>query len=235
MIGRQKSRGAQLLSGSKYTRGRTFIETLFYVVVIGIFTLGVLKGTVFVETMRVVYVLYELPRYQNMVQRYLQDTGYLPGDDPGGPARWGREKSVVPFQNGFVTFAGDGLIQGALTVPTQPLGEVYTAWRDLRYVGYLDGDADVVGMSAMPENPFGGVYGFAEENFGLSQVICMTQVPGRAAEMIDRRLDDGTPHLGYMLATAQFDVDLQNLFEEPDEGSYDFEQTYILCTPYTPR
>tara|TARA_R110000868_G_scaffold53617_4_gene168001 strand:- start:1657 stop:1923 length:267 start_codon:yes stop_codon:yes gene_type:complete len=88
----------------------------------------------------------------------------------------------------------------------------------------------------MPENPFGGVYGFDEGNLGQSSgSLCTTRIPGRAAQMIDDRMDDGIINRGKVVATSRYDaVEAKNHFDAPDFEPYDFEKEYIICAPILP-
>jgi hypothetical protein len=110
------------------------------------------------------------------------------------------------------------------------------AWRDLRYAGLVKGDPKWAGESAAPENPFGGIYGFDEGNLGQSGgSLCATRVPGRAAQIIDRNMDDGVINKGRVVATSLYDVvGAHNHFNAPDSAPYDYAKQYIICVPILP-
>ncbi len=134
-----------------------------------------------------------------------------------------------------VSLAGNGKIDGLLDDPGNASGEQYMAWRDLRSAGLVEGDPTLLGQSARPENFFDGDFGFAENNLGLEQVLCLTRVPGRDAELIDKRLDDGSVSTGRLRGTSRWDpVYAKNQFDAPDTAPYDPEKTYIICLPSLP-
>jgi hypothetical protein len=134
-----------------------------------------------------------------------------------------------------VSFLGDGIIQGELDDPVNVSGEQYSAWRDLRAAGMMEGDPALVGKSAQPENIFDGFFGFAQDNLGLQQVLCLTKVPGRDAQLLDTKLDDGNIATGRLRGTSRWDpAHAKNHFTTPDIAPYDPQKTYIICLPYLP-
>ncbi len=65
--------------------------------------------------------------------------------------------------------------------------------------------------------------------------LCATRVPGRAAQMIDDRMDDGRIDRGRVVATSRYDpADAKNHFDAPDSDPYDIEKEYIICAPILP-
>lgn len=191
-----------------------------------------LKGRELVHLMRGMVTANHLVEFQADLRAYEAQYGALPGDDPKAPRLWGRTNSIYMVNGVGVSHAGDERITGLLSDYANATGEQFDAWRDLRAAGIVDGPTDLVGRSAMPENLFGGSFGFAEDNFGLKNVICATQIPGDVALRIDDRLDDGKIDTGSVRATSRWDpIEAKNHFETSDEEPYDPLKTYIICVP----
>ncbi|MCC6914379.1 MAG: hypothetical protein IT566_11810 [Rhodospirillaceae bacterium] len=202
------------------------------VVILGFVFLMTLKGRELVHATRGMLTANQLQQFQDDIVKYQAQYRALPGDDLHAPRTWGRTGSIYVVNGVAVSFAGDDRISGLLSDYANATGEQFDAWRDLRSAGLLEGDIDLVGQSAMPENLFGGQFGFAEDNLGLNNVICATQIPGEAALKIDQRLDDGRIGTGSVRATSRWDpIDAKNHFDAPDETPYDPLKTYIICVP----
>jgi hypothetical protein len=213
-------------------RGIAPLVMIIAVMILGFAFVMTLKGVALVHGARAFIAANKFRQFQDQILLYENQYRALPGDDRGAPNRWGRPNSVYIVNGTPVSYVGDLRIHGLLSDYGNATGEQFDAWRDLRFSGLLDGDKELVGQSAMPENPFGGVYGFAEDNLGLKDVICATQVPGDAAAAIDRRLDNGVINTGIVQATSRWDpVEAMNHFEAPDEQPYDPLKTYIICVP----
>jgi len=218
--------------GRRSERGVAPLVMIVAVVVLGFAFVMTLKGVELVHGMRAFIAATKFRQFSDFISFYEDRYHALPGDDRQAPGRWGRPRSVYIVNDLPVSFDGDLRIQGSLSDYGNATGEQFNAWRDLRLAGLLDGDIELFGQSAMPENPFGGRYGFAEDNLGLRDVICATQVPGGAAAIIDQRLDDGTINTGVVQATSRWDpIDAMNRFDTPDVAPYDPLKTYIICAP----
>ena len=203
--------------------------------ILGVMFLFALKGAPLISSMRAFVMGRQIYQYQSAVLHYQADYQALPGDDEAAPERWGRPPSLFHTTNGNVSFMSDGKIDGLLSDPLNATGEQYLAWQDLRLGGYVDGDVKLVGQSAQPETRTGVIFGFAEDNLGLQQVLCLSKVPGRDAELLDKQLDDGNPATGRLRGTSKWDpIGAHNHFSEPDSAPYDPDKTYIICLPYLP-
>ena len=215
----------------RLNRGFSVIELAATTTILGIVLVMALKGAVFVETMRAFMVSYQMQHFQNRVLVYQVDYHNLPGDDPVAVRRFQRESAVRMLFNTPVSETGNNEIDGLLWDVTNANGEPFMAWRDMRYAKLIEGDPSLTGLSAMPENPFGGVYGFDEGNLGQQKgSLCVTKIPGRAAQM-----DDGIIYQGDVVATSKYDpAEAKNHFDAPDSEPYDFEKEYIICAPILP-
>ena len=216
--------------------GLTIIELAFTISIVGLLLFLTLKGTVMIESFRAVAVSYELEQHQRLVVGYQTDFRALPGDDPQAASRWRREPALTTIALGVpASLVGNDVLDGKLYDFSSPTGEQFTLWRDLRYAGMIDGNPALQGQSSLPENPFGGFYGFDEGNLGQkSGSFCATKIPGRAAEIIDKKLDDGKINSGKLIGTAKFSIEENNHFPAPDTAPYDIEKEYIICVPLLP-
>ncbi len=195
-----------------------------------------LKGAVLVDAIKAEVVRSEMQQFQASVGRFLTDYKELPGDSVAAERMWGREQSLSRTPSGqLAAMVNNGRIEGTFYDTGNAGGEQYNAWRDLRFAGMVTGDAALQGSSAMPENPFGGFYGFDEGNLGQkSGSICTSRIPGRSALQIDSRIDDGGINTGRMVATSKFSIEQNNHFEAPDSEPYNVEKEYIICVPLLP-
>ncbi len=219
----------------KAHRGFGIIELILVIFILGTVFLLTLKGTVLIAPLRSYAVAQQIGHYQSGMMQYQADLMAVPGDDVRGSERWKRAVALYNIGGAPVSFAGNSKIDGFLDDSSNAQGEQYVAWQDLRLGGYVNGDPTLAGQSARPENTFGGIFGFAEDNFGLQQVLCLTQVPGHDAQLIDKRLDDGDVSAGRMRGTSRWDpVEAKNHFSAPDSAPYNPEKTYIICLPYLP-
>ena len=216
-------------------RGFSALEFAVVIAILGVVFAMTLKGAAAIEVMRAIATVHQLRNYQNTVQSYLAQFGQLPGDDPTATTHWGRPAAMTVVDGISISLAGNGSIEGPLSDPLNPDGEQLLAWRDLRLSGILDGDRTLVGQSAQPEDYFGTIFGLAEDNFGLQQVLCAMHVPGKVARYIDQQMDDGQIGTGQIRATSRWDpVGAKNHFDAPDTAPYDPSKTYIICMPYQP-
>ncbi len=217
-------------------RGFAGLQVIIAVVILGAIFVMTLKGVALIEVARSLQAGFQLQQFQNRVMSYQVTYRALPGDDPLARGRYGRDEAVYLLFGAPVSFAGNQKIEGRLWDVVSASGEQFMAWRDLRYAGMIEGDPTVAGASAMPENTFGGVYGFDEGNLGQKDgSLCLTRVPGRAAQLMDRRLDDGVINKGRIVATSKYDpAGALNHFDAPDSEPYDFEKEYIICAPILP-
>ena len=219
------------------SRGMTVIELAFTISIIGVMMFFALKGGAMIEHMRALSTAYELEQYQRLILSYQADYRKLPGDDDNASRRWPtRPVALSPIGDGaMASLEGDGVILGEFYDLSNPVGEQFMVWSDLRHAGTVEGDPTLTGASALPDNPFDGFYGIDEGNLGQKAgSICATKIPGHSAQVIDDQLDDGKINTGKLVATSKFSIEENNHFDAPDTQPYDIEKEYIICVPLLP-
>jgi hypothetical protein len=221
---------------SAHERGATIIELAVGALLIGIVVTMTLKGSVMIETMKTQVVVSQLPRFQLNVLQYREDFRHLPGDDPAAERVWRRDPALTRIGGDTLALLnGNAKIEGKFYDFGNPSGEHFVAWQDMRFAGLVSGDPKLQGATALPENPFGGFYGFDQGNLGQKDgSLCATKIPGRAAQSIDKRLDDGKINAGRLVATSKFSIEDNNHFDAPDAEPYNVEKEYIICVPLLP-
>lgn len=216
-------------------RGMSIIELTMTVIVLGITFVFALKGSVLVDNMRAFMTQNKIQHLQNRIFLYQAQFNSLPGDDPQAGRRWRIPEAVIRVGDAFANSRGDGRVQGDFFDSLAPNGEQFMAWRHLRRAGLLDGDPEAVGLSALPENAYGGVIGLDEGNLGQKVgSMCTTRIPGAGALRIDKALDDGVINTGLVVGTSRYSVEENNHFSAPDSEPYNLEKEYIICVPIFP-
>ncbi len=231
-----KGSRVEMPSRSPGSRGFGLLEFIIAIVILGALILATLQGREMLISMRAMVTWRQIEQIQNKIEAYrAAHVGAFPGDDPKALRRYNRQPAMGRLGQTLIDQTNNGRIDGRLSDFSSPDGEQFMAWRDLRYDGLLDGDPSFQGSAAMPENPFGGVFGFDEGNLGLkTNSLCATQIPGSAASAIDRKLDDGVMATGRLVATGKDDPSEGNHFSAPDEGDYVIENKYIICYALLP-
>ena len=158
----------------KKNSGFTLIEIAIVLVIIGLLLGGVLKGQEMMTNAKIKRVSNDFNGISAAVFSYLDRYSFLPGDDLNAKSRWG---------DGASDGDGNGLVDDA---------EQADVWGHLHLSGLISG----TGTQA-PNHAFGGAIRIQNEGAGLSgAVICMLNMPGKTAEIIDRQVDDGNGNTG---------------------------------------
>jgi len=164
----------------KKQSGFTLIEIAIVLVIIGLLLGGVLKGQEMMTNAKIKRVANDFNGISAAAFSYLDRYSSFPGDDPNANARWG-----APLVSG----GGNGIING---------GEQPDVWEHLRASGLISGTGTVD-----PINSFGGRIRVQNNGAGLlGTVICMRNVPGKSAEILDRQVDDGVGNTGEFRQTV---------------------------------
>jgi len=194
----------------KRQTGFTLIEISIVLVIIGLLLGGVLKGQELIENAKIKRMNNDFSGIASATYSYLDRYNAIPGDDKNANARWG-------VGNGD----GKGSLSGNWDSTTAG-DETAIFWVHLRKSNLITGGDD----TALPVHAFGGKIGVADGLLGISgPVICMDNINGKRAEIIDRQLDDGNPKTGTLRATK-----LATLTTSvPTETSYVESDKYSIC------
>lgn len=204
-----------------------FVAALF---VGGALMLVVAQGAGLIDAAKVMVTAQQLRSLDAALRGFQDRYRALPGDGEDFDRLFHRPEARFFVDGGFIDRTGNGRIDGDFFDTLSPTGEQYMAWRDLRASGYWSGDAELIGVAAMPDNFFGGVMGFSATNLGLADVVCLTNVPGRAARALDDSLDDGVLATGRLRARVRETApELRNVYAAPGEGPYDDGAVYLVC------
>ena len=176
----------------KKQSGFTLIEIAIVLVIIGLLLGGVLKGQEMMTNAKIKRLANDFNGISAAAFSYLDRYSFLPGDDVNANARWG-----APLVSG----GGNGIINNA---------ERPDVWEHLRASGLITGTG-----TANPINSFGGIIRVQNNGAGLTgTVICMFNIPGKSAEILDRQIDDGVGNTGEFRQTVNsptYDLNVTNL------------------------
>lgn len=183
--------------------GFTLVEIAIVLVIIGLLLGGVLKGQELVEQSKIKRVVNDFNNISAAFSTYQDRYKALPGDDINAATRW---TTVIGGAAPATAGNGDNIM-------TSTLAQVFTgtaanegglAWQHLRASGLVSGDMSTAATSTTPEQtPFNSSYGFGVSAtafaLGVAPTFCAS-LPPKAAEQLDRQLDDGRPGTGKIRA-----------------------------------
>lgn len=197
----------------KKQAGFTLIEISIVLVIIGLLLGGVLKGQQLIENAKIKRVNNDFTGIGAAVYAYIDRYNALPGDDINAKVRW--SSLDEGDGNGSITGDWDSTTAG---------DESYELWSHLRQSNLIGGAGSTAGA---PVNAYGGLIGIQNGAFTAADglvgtVICMNNVRGEAAEIIDNQLDDGKRNSGILMAHTAIDA-------KPDATTYTGSTNYIVC------
>lgn len=206
--------------------GFTLVEIAIVLVIIGLLLGGVLKGQELIENGRVKNAAADMNGITAAYNSYLDRYRKLPGDD--GPAA-----TIVARGGSWVGMAAggnSGVVNVTAAQTFTGAGEGGTFFRHLRAAGFITGNPADVGVNALPVNAWGGRVGVVNvlgiQGRGSARLlVCMGNVPGKAAAALDIQLDDGNPAQGSFRAT----VGPNNIAPAAAPAAYDEDLTYTVC------
>lgn len=192
--------------------GFTLVEIAIVLVIVGLLLAGVLKGQELIEQSRIKKVIKDFDAMTAAVETYKDRYRFYPGDDSGAALRW--ISGQTPFTPAAAADNGNanGSIYGnnlnqTLSLITQN-NEAGFAWQHLRLAGLVSGNMATAATSRISEvTPFGSPYGFAGQvavvGFPAGTNVFCAALPPKAAEALDRQLDDGNPQTGNIRAGVE--------------------------------
>lgn len=181
--------------------GFTLVEIAIVLVIIGLLLGGVLKGTELIENSKVRKAVNDINGVSAAYNSYVDRYRATPGDDGPLATLVARGGSWGP-----VTQAGnsDGRLLAQRANTFTGANEHDNFWQHLKAAGFVTGNSSDVNQAALPRNAFGGLIGVTAQvvNASLPGLkVCLSQVPGKAAQAIDNQMDDGNGATGSMRAT----------------------------------
>jgi prepilin-type N-terminal cleavage/methylation domain-containing protein len=185
--------------------GFTLIEISIVLVIIGLLLGGVLKGQELIENAKIKRMNNDFSGIASATYSYLDRYSAIPGDDKNADTRW--------------TGAAKGNGNGSLDTAT--VDESANFWDHLRRSNLIVGSG-----TDLPVHAFGGTISVADGYLNITgPVICMNQISGKRAEIIDRQLDDGKPDGGALRATSATTVGTG----ATGDTAYSESSKYIIC------
>lgn len=207
--------------------GFTLVEIAIVLVIIGLLLGGVLKGQELIENGRVKNAANDMNGISAAYNSYLDRYRKLPGDDgpignlTGRGGQWTTGGIVAGNNNGVLAITAAQTFTGG--------GEGTAFFQHLRASGFITGNPGDAGANAMPVNAWGGRLGVtnavAQGRPAARVLVCLGNVPGKAAAALDVQLDDGRPDNGTFRATQG----ANNAAPGGAAVAYDEAQTYTVC------
>lgn len=178
---------------SREQSGFTLIEIAIVLIIIGLLLGGVLKGQELITSSKVRNAVNDLNGISAAYNGYIDRYRRIPGDD--GPAATLAARGAA--WTGMAAGNNNGVLAATAPQTFTAAGEGGNFFRHLRAAGFLTGSPVETGVAALPRNAFGGLVGVTNAASTLmGNAVCLSQVPGKAAQQIDTQLDDGRPDNG---------------------------------------
>ena len=213
-------------AGRKAQSGFTLVEIAIVLVIIGLLLGGVLKGQELIENGRVKNAANDMNGIVAAYNSYLDRYRKVAGDD--GPVATLTARGTA--WTGMAAGNNNGILDVNAGQTFTGGGEGATFFQHLRAAGFITGNPADAGANALPVNAWGGRLGVinaAVQGRPAARVmVCMGNVPGKAAAALDVQLDDGRPDNGSFRATQG----ANNVV--PGGGAataYSEDQTYTVC------
>lgn len=209
-------------------RGFNLVELAIVLVIIGLLLGGILKGQALITSAKIKRVNNDFNGITAAVYTYLDRYGTLPGDDDKTDGRWPDLQTSL----GAAT-KGDanGILAGTWNADPSSCGtdcETYYMWAHMQA-------ANLVASTEPPKNAFGGAIGVQDVDdtanpiesgvaLGINGiVICMDNLTGEVAEMVDINFDDGEADTGLLKA-------VEGMTGTPALATvYNVNKDYMLC------
>lgn len=183
----------------KQQSGFTLIEIAIVLVIIGLLLGGVLKGQEMIENAKIKNLRNDFDGVSAAIYAYQDRYRALPGDDSrANNASRGWANAQAGNGNGALN-TNDAFDAGN--------GETQHLWQHLRYSGLITGNpagtTNNLDGRANPINAFGGKIGFTNTTAALGlglrgNILCASNIPGKAAAALDAQFDDAVANTGNM-------------------------------------
>ena len=212
-------------AGRKAQSGFTLVEIAIVLVIIGLLLGGVLKGQELIENGRVKNAANDMNGIVAAYNSYLDRYRKVAGDD--GPVATLTARGTA--WTGMAAGNNNGILDVNAGQTFTGGGEGATFFQHLRAAGFITGNPADAGANALPVNAWGGRLGVinaAVQGRPAARVmVCMGNVPGKAAAALDVQLDDGRPDNGSFRATQG----ANNVGPGGAAAAYSEDQTYTVC------
>lgn len=217
--------------------GFTLVEIAIVLVIIGLLLGGVLKGQELIENGRVKSAANDFNGILAAHNSYFDRYRRLPGDDgntqPLLVARGGKWATINAASFGNVS----GFVDEAPGATFAPVGEGGTYFVHLRAAGFINGDPTLAPAASLPTNPWGGLIGVTattpaapvQNRTTTNLLLCMGNVPGKAAQALDTQFDDGFPGSGALQATVAAGVNTPPGAAPAAAVPYTENSNYTIC------
>ena len=174
----------------------TLIEIAIVIIIIGLLTGGVLKGLDLLEDARLQKTSDQIRSLQSAWFNYINRYRQIPGDD----------SQATVFLSADAT-NGDG--GGTLSDTEKP-----NVWQHLHLAGIVQGS----GTNAAT-TPWGNSYEFSYDSEKKQHLLCIEELSGSRAALLDLKKDDGVANSG-----SFFDLDMSDSVDR-----YNAANTYSFC------
>jgi prepilin-type N-terminal cleavage/methylation domain-containing protein len=212
----------------KKEAGFTLVEIAIVLVVVGLLLGAILKGQEVVLNGQIRNVVNEYNNVASAVFVYQDRYRQIPGDDKTAANRWTNVDSPAGGAAGNRII--DGTWNSGSTIKTD---ETSLFWHHLRNDELVAGPRSnaIPGTFALPRNGFDGDIGVQQNPSALGmglRVICQSNIPEKAATIIDSRLDDD-PGDGTGSATGSVQGVLGTTISGAASLDYRTSGQYTLC------
>ncbi|MCX8044023.1 MAG: prepilin-type N-terminal cleavage/methylation domain-containing protein [Desulfobacterota bacterium] len=168
----------------KNYKGFTLVEIAIVLVIIGLLIGGILRGRTFIENAKIKNVIKSAESITASIYAYQDRYGFLPGDDNTANARWG---AVNGNGNGNI----DGTEPQNVANHLERAGLVSGSYPSGQYIKHKYNGNIQFGYGAVAGHPAGNYMNFIN-------------LPGRAADALDKSLDDGIYTSGKIRSTTDY-------------------------------
>jgi prepilin-type N-terminal cleavage/methylation domain-containing protein len=205
----------------KRQSGFTLVEIAIVLVVIGLLLGGVLKGQELVLNSQIRNSINEYNNVASARFAYQDRYRQIPGDDITAQTRWGA---------GVTNGDGDRTISGTWDTGTSA-EETGIFWHHLRNDSLVVGARTGNASFELPRNSFDGDIGIQTGALSIPvDTICQSNVPAKAAIIIDTRIDDDPGDgSGGSTGSLQASTTTVGFGDAPEDYDLNAPDRYTMC------